>query len=102
MRRAALILIAFLAMGHSDGGQVYDPWCCNHRDCAPIPASAVTAGPDGYRVTLRPGDHPLVRSPVSHLVPYGTERRADDGRYHACLYPSQDTMRCFYAPPQGF
>lgn len=90
------------ALGHSDGDQPYDPWCCNMKDCAPIPASAVSPGPNGWRVTLRPGDHPLVRNQVSHLVPYGTERRAVDGRYHACLFPTEQTLRCIYIPPMGF
>lgn len=99
----ALVIVASpRAIAHSDGGQEYSSFCCSGSDCAPIPATAVTAGPNGWRVTLGPGDHPLARNQVSHLVPYGTERRAVDGRYHACLFPTEQTLRCFYAPPQGF
>jgi hypothetical protein len=102
---AALALacaVASPSFSHSDGDQTYDPWCCNTRDCAPIPASAVTAGPNGWRVTIRPGDHPMARNAVTHFVPYGSERRADDGRHHACLFPTEQTLRCLYVPPQGF
>ena len=97
-----LIVATAIALAHSDGDQHYDPWCCNQKDCAPIPASAVTAGPDGWRITIRPGDHPLARNAVTHLIPYGQERRATDGRHHACLFPTEQTLRCAYTPPRGF
>ena len=101
-----LIMLAgmFSAYGHtSRGGHDYDPYCCNSRDCAEIPEDSVVAGPNGWIVTLRKGQHPMVVSEVvRHVVPYKEARPATDGRFHACLFPNETTMRCFYSPPSGF
>lgn len=86
-------------------GMVYDQWCCNgdgkSGDCAPIPASSVTVISHGYRIVLHPGDHPRVR--VTHVweKTFMTTHISTDGRYHACLFPSEFQLRCFYAPPAG-
>lgn len=97
------MLLASPASAHqSIRGHAYDPWCCNGGDCHELPPEAVTAGPDGWIVILRKGEHPMVTSPeVRHVIPYGKERPATDGRFHLCLYPTEDTTRCFYAPPSG-
>ena len=87
----------------SKGGHVYRDFCCNLTDCAEIADEAVVAGPDGYIVTLRKGDHPMVVSDVvRHIVPYRNVEPSTDGKFHACLYPNETTMRCFIAPPSGF
>ena len=120
-----LLLIAILVPGllsaassgataHSaPSGWRYDGTCCSavtpdeHTgDCAPIPASAVEEVPGGYVVTLRPGDHPLVTVEHRFEVPFnrpmtegGREpaiRPSGDERWHACLYPTEDTLRCLY------
>lgn len=77
----------------------YDPYCCNARDCAPIPSSAVEITDDGYRVTLHAGQHPMVTQTVTHMVPFDEALDSQDGAFHACLYPTQNVMRCFYRPP---
>jgi len=49
----------------------YDSWCCNGGDCSELPDDAVEAGPDGWIVTLKKGEHPMVQSPqVRHVIPY--------------------------------
>lgn len=109
--RIALLLLlagaAFPAVAHeAQTGMVYEPFCCNGDantgDCFQIPSETVKAGPDGYQVTLRPGDHPLVTAPQSWIVPYKDARPATDGAFHACLFPKETDMRCLYAPGQGF
>ena len=91
------------AFGHS----FYDPNCCNGDsetgDCQAIPETSVTSTPGGFIVTLRPGDHRLVTVEHTWTVPFG-EVKWDfpDGRFHACLWPTEYTLRCFYAPPMGF
>lgn len=79
----------------------YNPVCCSDRDCAPVPFEAVEITDDGYRVTLHAGDHVMVSSTVVHLVAYPDVLKSRDGNYHACLFPNQNVMRCFYAPPFG-
>lgn len=96
------VLQATVAAHTSKGGHVYDPYCCNGTDCAEISDDAVTAGPEGYVITLRKGDHPMVTSPmVRHVVPYREARPSTDGKWHVCLYPNENTVRCFYAVPGG-
>lgn len=87
-----LVVLARATFAHS----WYDPWCCNERDCAPIPFRAVEAGPDGWIVTLEPGDHPIVQSRVVHVVPYADMRPSQDGDFHACILHDKGAMRCFY------
>lgn len=80
----------------------YDPVCCSNKDCAPIPAGAVSVVPGvGYRIRLNPGEHAMVTSPIEHIVRFQSALPSGDNEWHACLFPNQDNMRCFYAPPQG-
>ena len=87
----------------------YDPACCGGNDCAPIPAITVTAGPDGWHVRLRPGDHPMVtRGVVDAVVPYDEALPSQDGAFHACVRdqssPSNvmaDPIICLYVPDLG-
>jgi len=79
----------------------YDPVCCSERDCAPIPYEAVEITDEGYLVTLHAGEHLMVSSTVVHVVAYADVLKSKDGEYHACLFPNQEVMRCFYAPPFG-
>lgn len=47
----------------------YSQACCSGKDCAPIAASAVTWTPNGWRVALNPGQHPMVTlAPMVELV----------------------------------
>lgn len=104
-RFAALLGLALLtgtaAAHQAPSGMEYDPWCCSGKDCAPIPARDVRTAPEGFVVTLQPGDHPMVTEPQRFVVPYGQEKPSTDGGYHICLYPTQDALRCFYAPGMG-
>lgn len=102
------VAIAFASMAdahHAPSGMAYDPWCCNGDgntgDCAPIPSRDVRITREGYLIRLQPGDHPGVH--VSHvfLQAFSAARISSDGRYHACLFPTEYQLRCFYAPPQG-
>lgn len=107
MIRAA-VLVAVLgsspALGHSSkGGMEYDPSCCNGGDCAELPGHAVKEIRGGWEVTIRAGENPMVKSgSVTHRVKHEDAKVSTDGAFHACLWPTRDHMRCFYAPPGGF
>ena len=106
----AIAAIAGPARGHqAPSGWEYDPWCCNgrgpHGDCAPVVARHVRSTAEGYVVTIRPGEHPMVRDhEVTHTIPYRDPavRPSGDAEFHICLFPTAETVRCFYAPPMGF
>jgi hypothetical protein len=65
-------------------------------DCADIPNHAVKVGPDGYVVTLEPGEHPMVTERISYVIPYAEAEQSPDGRYHLCI-SSTLKRRCFFA-----
>ena len=69
-------------------------------DCDEIPTEAVKAGEGGYHVTLVPGDHPMVKKPLSFVVPYDDAETSFDGLYHIC-FKADMTPRCFFAGAQG-
>src|SRR6185312_1997266 len=103
-----LAMAAYTSRAHahmSPMGMQYDGWCCRgtdqHGDCAPIPATSVHATPDGWVIVLHPGDHPMVTKTHTYTKKYGEERESTDGSFHACLYPDESTLRCFYASPPG-
>src|SRR6056297_2481035 len=80
-----LIVAASIAAAHS----WYDPECCSDQDCAPIPASAVERLDDGtYRVTLWPGQHPMVEG-RGFIAKARTVRTSRDGEFHACVFPHE-------------
>ncbi|WP_112437112.1 MULTISPECIES: hypothetical protein [unclassified Rhizobium] len=87
-------------------GWAYEPYCCNGDnetgDCQMIPPKSVAITPNGYRVTLLPGDHRLVTHAHVFLLPMGRAMKSGDGDYHLCLFPNEDTPRCFYAPEMGY
>ena len=90
---------------HAPSGMEYETWCCNgnatHGDCAQVPAEAVEETPDGYRITLHPGDHPKVTETQVFLRGYDNVRFSTDGHFHICLWPSQRSLRCLYVPAGG-
>lgn len=93
----ALALLAAGACAH----EWYDAWCCNDRDCAPVPDGAVRAVKGGYRYRLCPGDHPGVTGEcLSGFLRHSEARPSEDGRFHVCIYPS-NTVRCVYVPIGG-
>lgn len=107
---AALILVAaFWAIrgnAHTtDMGWKYDTYCCNGDsvtgDCQEIPREAVTPIDGGWRIVLMPGDHRLVTKRHEFTWTHVQTKPSPDGRFHACLWPSENVLRCFYAPPFG-
>lgn len=100
-----LLSETFAYAHEAPSGMKYDAYCCNgnrvNGDCEMIPASSVRVTPDGYEVTLRPGDHRMVT--VKHVFhkSYSETRVSTDNEYHACLFPDEHTLRCLYAPPMG-
>ncbi|KAA3505309.1 hypothetical protein EXN24_01295 [Rhizobium rhizogenes] len=103
------LLMAFnaTALAHeSHKGFKYESYCCNGDaetgDCQMIPTRSVRVTQDGYEVSLAPGDHRLVTR--RHVFSWSQReaRRSEDGEYHLCLFPDEDTPRCFYAPDMGY
>jgi len=102
-----MIAYASLATAHdAPSGWSYDPYCCNgdshNGDCQMIPSKSVAVTPGGYRVTLLPGDHRLVTHAHIFLLPMTKAMQSGDNDYHLCLFPNEDTPRCFYAPEMGY
>ena len=86
----------------------YDPACCSTQDCAPIDPSHVTITPEGYRINLRPGDHPMVESETSLVVPYDSPKiriQMYDTEYHPCIrfsdWSGSHSVICLYIPYSG-
>lgn len=109
--KAIRLIMAFAALAgaatahDAPSGWSYPPYCCNgdghSGDCQPIPAGAVKIVAGGFEVMLAVGDHRLVTKPHSFFVPYQKAQPSPDGMYHLCLFPTEDTVRCFFAPPMG-
>ena len=102
-----ILALAGAAFAHdAASGWQYEQYCCNGDshggDCQMIPATAVRIIDGGYQVTLAPGDHRLATRRHIFRVPQDAARHSQDGEYHLCLYPTEDTPRCFYAPDMGF
>ena len=103
---AALIFSGPVLAHDATSGWQYEQFCCNgnshNGDCQMIPATTVRIIAGGYQVTLAPGDHRLATRRHIFRLPQDAARRSQDGEYHLCLYPTEDTPRCFYAPDMGF
>jgi hypothetical protein len=100
---AAALIAAMAAKGRAHqapSGWAYPIECCAGIDCAEVPAGAVKETPQGYRVTLSPGEHPMVKAPFAAVVPYASTRPAPDGAYHICLNPQLKVL-CFFAGSRG-
>lgn len=93
----ALGLMATPALPHD----WFDPWCCNGQDCAEIADGRVKVLPDGYEITIRPGDHPMAKTTIVHKVAFKDTRVSKTGKHAACLFPDETVMRCFYAAVGG-
>jgi hypothetical protein len=102
-----LLFFTAAAMAHdAPSGWKYDPYCCNGDgetgDCQMIPARTVTIVPGGYRVTLYPGDHRYITHAHIFMLPQRKTMHSPDGAYHLCLFPDENTPRCFYAPDMSY
>jgi hypothetical protein len=69
-------------------------------DCDEIPTERVKVSAAGYVVTLYPGDHPMVKEPITFVVPYEKVENSLDGAYHVC-FKADMSVRCFFAGARG-
>jgi hypothetical protein len=107
---ASLVLAGLPASAHmAPEGWTYDFFCCSGHDCGQIPDDSVEIMTDGYRVTLDPGDHPMVTEHRVYMVPFETTvagqkvvRKSKDSHWHICFFPTQETVRCFFTAPMGY
>ena len=100
-----LVIVGFTlaARAHqAPSGWQYDAYCCSNLDCAPIAAANVRTSPEGYVVTLGKGDHPLKTETTTFTIPYAEAKPSPDGDYHACLWPTEFQVHCFYAGSKAF
>lgn len=103
-----LLAVAFLlsqpAHGHTaPSGWQYDHACCSTQDCAPIRVELVQITAQGYRVTVSPGDHPLVTEPSTYIFPFNDKRVrfSGDQHYHLCIGLYSKAGLCLYIPGAG-
>ncbi|CAN7338381.1 hypothetical protein [Rhizobium sp. LjRoot258] len=102
-----VMLFAAAADAHNaPSGFAYTRYCCNgdgtSGDCQRIPSKTVRPRAGGYEVTLLPGDHRLATRKHVFLIPQSQALESPDGAYHLCLFPSENRVRCFLAPPMSF
>lgn len=95
------------AVAHeAHSGWKYESYCCNgdnHTgDCQMIATKNVKVIKNGYEIILGPGDHRLITRNHDFKLPQSEARRSKDSEYHICLYPNEDTLRCFYAPDMSY
>lgn len=111
MVRGLLTLVVLACAGvaaahDAPTGWKYDPYCCNGDgvtgDCQMIPSRTVKVVQGGFQITLEPGDHHLVTRNHIFMMPQRKTMRSPDGAYHLCLFPNENTPRCFYAPDMDF
>jgi hypothetical protein len=105
------ILCGFTLLAHTGeahravGGWTYPPACCKSSDvgghCEAIPSTNVKRTAQGFLIFIRPADHHLATRYHSFFVPYGDELPSGDENYHICLYPTEDYLTCFFAPPDA-
>lgn len=107
----ASLLLASGAYAHDavSGKFTYPMSCCwspeaapagRPGDCSQIPSKTAKAIVGGYSVTLHEGEHPMVKAPLSTVVPYPKTRQSPDNEFHICFAPDM-SVRCFFAPPPG-
>lgn len=103
---AAMVGVMITAANAHDApmGWSYSVACCSGYDCDELPEGTVRETPNGYEITLQPGQHPMVTDKPFHaVVPYDSKklRDAPDGRYHACILRT-GTLVCLYVGSRGF
>ena len=90
---------------NAPSGWAYDPTCCSGYDCAPAPAGSVKATPEGWRVIIQPGEHPMVEGvPLDEVVPFNDPRilLSGDDQFHACVSGYRQAILCLYVPEGQF
>ena len=66
-------------------------WCCNHVDCAEVPAGGLAEKPGGYEV-----------AETGEVIPY--QRiiwKSQDGGWWRCRNVRTNATRCLIGPPPG-
>jgi hypothetical protein len=90
----------------------YSAQCCSGTDCAPVRVRNVEITPNGYFVTLEPGDHPLVIRRTTAFLPFNSPRiqQSQDYDYHVCASATRQASEpgtsgqhlfCLYIPLLG-
>jgi len=98
-----ILLTATTALAHkAPSGWEYDWYCCSGSDCQEISEKHVKAVKGGYKVTMDVGDHVMVTKHHEYFIEQSKVRLSKDDKFHLCLWPDEDTLRCLYAPPMGF
>ncbi len=101
---AALALTACAPVHAHDAetGWPYSTFCCSGQDCTHVEPGVVTITPEGYRVQIGPGDHPLATREYDQTFPPDHFRiqQSGDEDFHVCLW--QGKIRCVYVPVMGF
>ncbi|TWF54687.1 hypothetical protein [Neorhizobium alkalisoli] len=103
---ASLLHVGPATAHEAMSGFKYDGFCCNgdnHTgDCQMISTKNVKVVKGGYEIIIGPGDHRLITRQHDFTLPQSQARRSLDSEYHLCLYPNEDTLRCFYAPDMSY
>jgi hypothetical protein len=100
-----LIAIAFALLGTSSAAahdswinrsRLVDPvsgqWCCNHLDCAEIPADGLREVSGGFSVAA-----------TGEIIPYNRVIwSSQDGAWWRCRNLQNNSTRCLIGPPPGF
>ena len=92
------LLASSLAAAHDhwiSANRMIDPlsgeWCCNHIDCAAVPAGGVNEVHGGYSV-----------AETGETIPYQRVIwRSQDGAWWRCRNLRTNATRCLIGPPQG-
>ena len=114
---AVLCLLASPASAHLWYGERRDPifsttTCCGGRDCAPLPAHAISITPEGnLRITLTVEEarriNPVRRYGFDKVINFDRIQLSEDGQPHICLQPHdaiedpREGYYCIFLPPTG-
>lgn len=103
---SSMMALAHEAHSPTGASWKYDGYCCNGDsqtgDCQMIPDKNVKIIQGGYEIIIGPGDHRLITRKHDFKLPQSEARRSLDSQYHICLYPDENTLRCFYAPDMSY
>lgn len=79
-------------LGHPEPGQshFYDVYCCNNKDCEPLPPGAVRMVEGGYRVRYLSSQGNI----IDGFISFKDARPSRDGQDHGCDYMGR--LRCLY------
>ena len=111
MTRVLASAALFAILGFADTARAHDWYsgttnragqnCCNTYDCQQVSGELIEEVRGGFMIRLKPGQHIMVSTPVEHFVPYRDLQASPDNKWHVCLFPNQDTVRCFFGPVGG-